>query len=531
MELHSQTPFPHTSDSHPVALLSHSVTTSLQTASLGSLATTMRIMDSPRTALFRSAPELARVLLSDTAAAYILEKCTSPRWIGSGGYKEVVDLGNGSVARAFLRRHAEHEDPMHADHATTRFELLPYEVFHGSGEHVEIMPALLPATRIDAQHMESVLREHGLSWDDAFGKNAGRSQEIPHEILVYDGSVLVMGNKPSIRFYTACNEAGERQFSICAADDGSGNTLYFRAELNLHDPHAWTPDPFLRECFDNTPAVTGIWLQPEQREPVRRDEVLHASTMLDLAPNSMPGGPSAEYCAAARGQVPDSQIDVGSTPNPYVRAAFAIHGSEEMRAMLSIDPEPVVRRGCFMLAGLAGLRKRALEDGSPLVRSAAVAGSRDDTLREAVQHDPSLLVRLSAAKSASRDSTRELFLHDHNPEVRSAAVLHARSDHLRLALLNDPDAVVRSEAARNAIEDATRLAFLHDSEWLVRKSAVLGASDDVRIKCLNDPSEQVRVAAVNGMRSDSLRALFASDASDRVRIRTLRPVSDHTGIE
>ncbi len=75
----------------------------------------MELMDSSRTTLFRAVPELARVLLSDSAAAYILEQCTAPRWVGSGGYKEVVDLGNGSVARAYRRRHAAHEDPMHAD--------------------------------------------------------------------------------------------------------------------------------------------------------------------------------------------------------------------------------------------------------------------------------------------------------------------------------------------------------------------------------------------------------------------------------
>ncbi len=393
------------------------------------------------------------------------------------------------------------------------------------------MPALLPASRIDAEHMKSVLLEHGLLWEDAFGKNAGRSQSLPHEILIYDGSVHALRNKPSIRFYTACNEVGEFLFSVCAADDDKGNTVYLRAEQHPDMPSSWIHDVFLRECFDNTPAVTGIWMQPEKRQHVGLDELLHAHNLLDLPPNSLSCGPSATYCASARGQVSSERSEVDLEHNPYVLAARAIHGSEQMRAKLSVDPDPTVRRACFVKKGLEGLRTRALGDDSALVRSAAAASSTDDALRVAVQHDPSLLVRVNAAGSAVLDSTRELFLHDKSPEVRSAAILHAGSDRLRLALLQDPDAVVRSEAARNAAEDATRLAFLRDPEWLVRKAAVLGASDAVRIKCLHDPSEQVRVAAVNGIRSDSLRSLFGTDASERVRIRTQLPGSEGTEVD
>ena len=56
---------------------------------------------SSRQSLLRAVPNLSIELATAEVATFVMARATQPRWLASGQHKQVVDLGNGTVARLY----------------------------------------------------------------------------------------------------------------------------------------------------------------------------------------------------------------------------------------------------------------------------------------------------------------------------------------------------------------------------------------------------------------------------------------------
>ncbi len=432
--------------------------------------------DDPVSTLLRAVPHLSRTYVSQSVAEFLLTESREPSFLGEGAFKTVVSLDDTRVARIFQHRFRKEEDPEDPSHIPTPFEL-PVRVSRTfeNGTIVEIMDKLEPANHHDAEHIDVVLGELGLQWNDSKALNAGVEQGPIRHIRIFDGSIIANEFLAHARTYTAHDYNGELLFRIAAIGTPPGPVHLFQFDPDATDiTQRYKLDPELVHCFIDAPSLTGVWLR--YAGPIFGKNIATLEEYARTLPSTtfhLEDGLTPLIRQAATDRTNDRhRVLLARSDHEWMRYLAATTAvADSLLAILADDVSPRIREQVARRATHDYIRERLLHDPELEVRMAVAEHARSDSLRAAYATDPSVRLRMAAIGAMQTDTGRASFLNDESEYVVDAVLRTAESDALRERVVKDPRKDIRASALRHAKTDALRRKFLHDEDRDIRSEA------------------------------------------------------------